>query len=81
MTGPNEDRAAIHAYVSKRCHYLWHGFAAANGVSVSALIEEIGQEMDKMGEDFDINLAINFDTVVRRARKTDALRRRRGSVS
>lgn len=80
MTATRIDgRAPIHAYVSDCSHGNWHDFAAAHGVSVSALLEELGQEMNskKMGDDFDINLAVNLATIIKRARKTDSKRRRR----
>lgn len=75
-------RSPIHAYLSDDSHGNWHDFAAAHGVSVSALLEELGQEINpkKMGEDFDINLAVNLATIIKRARKTDARRRRRSGT-
>ncbi|MFT7601732.1 MAG: hypothetical protein ACI8TP_004693, partial [Acidimicrobiales bacterium] len=34
-------RKALHAYVSDDAHDQWHGFAAEQGVSVSAILEAL----------------------------------------
>lgn len=81
MTATQRDgRSGLHAYLSDDSHGNWRDFADAHGVSVSALLEELGQEINpkKMGEDFDMNLAVNLATIIKRARKTDARRRHRG---
>lgn len=69
-------RKALHAYVSDDAHDQWHGFAAEQGVSVSAILEALAPELDlesapeeRVGE--------RLDNVVKVARKIDAQRRRR----
>lgn len=67
-------RRAIHAFVSPEAHEQWHDFAAAEGVSVSALIEALAPELSSPGKD---SVAERFGAVVVTARKIDATRRRR----
>jgi hypothetical protein len=38
-------RQAIHAYLSQEAHEAWGDFAAANGVSLTSLIEALGREL------------------------------------
>ena len=71
-------RKALHAYVSDAAHDQWHGFAAVQGVSVSAILEALAPELD-----FDTQptaaepLAERLRLVVQSARQVDAQRRRR----
>ena len=44
-------RKALHAYVSDDAHEQWHGFAAEQGVSVSAILEALAPELDKPNDD------------------------------
>ncbi len=64
----SEDRKAIHAAVSSGCHDAWHDFAAEEGVSVSALLEVMGEDL----------ASVTTDQLVGQARRVDAERRRRG---
>ncbi len=72
-------RKALHAYVSDNAHDQWHGFAAEQGVSVSAILEALAPELitenhePAEGE----NLSERLDIVIRAARRIDADRRRR----
>lgn len=70
-------RKALHAYVSDDAHDQWHGFAAEQGVSVSAILEALAPELDTDESDEPVELAARLDGVVTAARKIDAQRRRR----
>lgn len=70
-------RKALHAYVSDDAHEQWHGFAAEQGVSVSAVLEALAPELDLETADGSEPLNDRLDGVVRAARKIDAQRRRR----
>lgn len=70
-------RKALHAYVSDDAHEQWHGFAAEQGVSVSAILEALAPQLDLENDDEAKKLSEQLDTVVRSARKIDAQRRRR----
>ncbi len=70
-------RKALHAYVSDDAHEQWHGFAAEQGVSVSAVLEALAPELDLEQLDGEQPLTSRLDEVVRAARKIDAQRRRR----
>ncbi len=63
-----EDRKALHAYVTRQAHDLWHDSCAEEGVSVSGLLESLAPRLDHILNDTDL---------VREARKVDAARRRR----
>ncbi len=67
----NGDRKALHAYVSGWAHDQWHDACAEEGVSVSAVLEALAGHLDGV---------LSAD-VVRKARKVDAERRRRGPRS
>ncbi|MEZ5377632.1 MAG: hypothetical protein R2733_14095 [Acidimicrobiales bacterium] len=69
-------RRAIHAYVSDNAHDHWHDFAAEQGVSVSAILEVLAGELDRVESGAD-PLADVLDDVVTGARRVDASRRRR----
>ncbi|MEZ5375462.1 MAG: hypothetical protein R2733_03060 [Acidimicrobiales bacterium] len=71
-------RKALHAYVSDDAHDQWHGFAAEQGVSVSAILEALAPELIVDDEPADgEKLSERLDTVIRAARRIDAERRRR----
>lgn len=70
-------RKALHAYVSDDAHEQWHGFAAEQGVSVSAVLEALAPELEIDGTSPAEPLTTRLDEVVRAARKIDAQRRRR----
>ncbi|MGI9614289.1 MAG: hypothetical protein ACR2QO_15365, partial [Acidimicrobiales bacterium] len=78
--GPMSDdtgRKALHAYVSDDAHDHWHGFAAEQGVSVSAILEALAPELDFEAPITHEELGARLNTVVKSARKIDAQRRRR----
>lgn len=69
-------RQALHAYLSPGAHESWQAFSEDNGVSVTGLLEALGLELK-------VELAaIESDELrqdwVKRARRIDAERRRRG---
>ncbi len=72
-------RKALHAYVSDDAHDQWHGFAAEQGVSVSAILEALAPELivDEEEPAEGEKLSERLDTVIRAARRIDAERRRR----
>ena len=70
-------RKALHAYVSDDAHDHWHGFAAEQGVSVSAILEALAPELDFEAPITHEELGTRLNTVVKSARKIDAQRRRR----
>lgn len=71
-------RKALHAYVSDDAHDQWHGFAAEQGVSVSAVLEALAPELDLEGDQPDAkDLTERLSSVVKTARQIDAQRRRR----
>lgn len=76
-----DGRKALHAYVSDESHSAWHEYAEEEGVSVSALLEVVGDDIRIALES---ERSIDRDPVrsplaamVKRARKIDARRRRR----
>lgn len=71
-------RKALHAYVSDHAHDQWHGFAAEQGVSVSAILEAMAPELlfhDDSRSDAPLDDCMG--NVVQVARRIDAERRRR----
>lgn len=70
-------RRALHAYVSDDAHDLWHGFAAEQGVSVSAILEALAPELNFEAQQSGEQLKERLNTVVKSARQIDAARRRR----
>lgn len=77
---PQENgRKALHAYVSDDAHEQWHGFAAEQGVSVSAILEALAPELDTEARPEPSDLSSRLNGVVKAARKIDAQRRRRRS--
>lgn len=73
--GTGSERRAIHAYVSDDAHDQWHGFAATQGVSVSAILEALAGNLATI----DHGVA-DLDDVVTAARRIDTKRRRRTKV-
>ena len=72
----NDDRRALHAYLSREAHDAWHDFAAEQGVSVSGLLEASGRNLAPV---VDGNAEPRKEQLelVDAARKIDAARRRR----
>ena len=64
------DRKALHAYMSDEAHETWHDYAARMGVSVSGLLEALADQgaLDSFTE---------ASEVVQDARRVDTDRRRR----
>lgn len=73
------ERQALHAYLSEKAHQAWQSFAEENGVSVTGLLEALGvqlaDEIEAAGDAADIR-----QDWVKRGRKIDAQRRRRGGA-
>jgi glutamate/tyrosine decarboxylase-like PLP-dependent enzyme len=67
-------RKALHAYLSDQAHESWHQFASTHGISVSATLESPAVELD---DEHPASGKIDFAPIVKRARTTDAARRRR----
>jgi len=72
MSMATEARKALHAYVSDEAHEQWHAFAAEQGVSVSAILEVLGAELEASGD--------RYHQLVVAARRIDARRRRRRTL-
>ncbi len=70
-------RKALHAYVSDDAHDQWHGFAAEQGVSVSAVLEALAAELDLDHNEAEEQMKDRLEGVVKTARQIDAKRRRR----
>ena len=77
MSSDDNGRKALHAYVSDDAHDHWHGFAAEQGVSVSAILEALAPELNLDAALSHEQLGQRLNTVVKSARKIDAQRRRR----
>lgn len=73
----DQGRKALHAYVSDDAHEQWHGFAAEQGVSVSAILEALAPELDTDARPEPADMNSRIDSVIKTARKIDAQRRRR----
>lgn len=71
---------AIHAYLTIPAHTTWHTFSEDNGVSASGLLEAIAEQLEPYVDRDDLpnEAGINLALAVKRARKIDAMRRRRG---
>jgi hypothetical protein len=63
--------------VSDAAHDQWHSFAAEQGVSVSAVLEALANELDSERPTSAAPMGERLEAVVRAARKIDAQRRRR----
>jgi hypothetical protein len=83
---PGVKRTALHCYTSTGAHNTWHGFAAANGMSLSALIQALADlgtfAVFDTGDPeaavlANTTVAEHFARVVGRGRAIDAARRRR----
>lgn len=72
----NDDRRALHAYLSREAHDAWHDFAAEQGVSVSGLLEASGLNLAPVVEGRSEPRKEQLE-LVDAARKIDAARRRR----
>lgn len=70
------DRSALHAYLSDEAHAAWAVFSEENGVSVTGLLEALGLELAEELEGADPDTIRN--DWIRRGRRIDAARRRRG---
>ncbi len=71
----DDDRRALHVFLSDDAHDSWHRVASELGVSVSGMLQVIAFELGKDPADSALGPAV--DGLVRRARKIDAERRRR----
>jgi hypothetical protein len=69
------DRKALHAFLSDEAHDSWHRVAGELGVSVSGMLEAMAFELEKPAHES--ALGGRASTLVARARKIDAERRRR----
>ena len=74
-SGDDGDRRALHAFLSDEAHDSWHRVAAELGVSVSGMLEAMAFELEK--PESESALGGRATTLVTRARKIDAERRRR----
>lgn len=72
---PNEQRRALHAYLSDDAHDTWHDVSAYLGCSVSAMLEAMAVDFNRSDDDRSVNERV--DTIVKKARRIDADRRRR----
>lgn len=78
-----DERKAIHAYLTPAVHDAWQEFADGEGISMSGLLEALGEAI---AGDHDHPARTVFggadcvilSPVVKRARQVDAQRRRRG---
>ncbi|MBT8240830.1 MAG: hypothetical protein KJN63_06340 [Acidimicrobiia bacterium] len=69
-------RKALHAYVTDVAHEQWHGFAAEQGVSVSAILEALAPAL-KTEEASIADSGVELESIIAQARRIDAARRRR----
>ena len=58
-----DGRRAIHTYVEPRTHAQWHNAARRRRLTVSAIIEALGPEIDKILDV--VNLHAPHDRIVR----------------
>lgn len=70
------DRAALHAYLSPESHEAWQKFSEDNGCSVTSLLESLGLDLRQELRTRDPE-DIRQDWV-KRSRRIDAERRKRG---
>lgn len=73
--GPPSDRRALHAFLSDEAHESWHEVATELGVSVSGMLEAMAFELPKPPSES--ALGNRVETLVKKARRIDAERRRR----
>jgi hypothetical protein len=69
-------RKALHAYVTDNAHEQWHGFAAEQGVSVSAILEALAPALRTDTADIGSD-SLELEAIIAQARRIDAARRRR----
>lgn len=72
-----ENHYPLHAYLSEKAQQAWKDFAEGNGVSVSGLLEGLGQQLSEEIESSGDAADIRQDWV-KQGRKIDSARRRRG---
>lgn len=83
IDGSDPSRKPIHAYLNDEGHDEWHGFAAEQGCSVSAILQALADcgtfaVWTDAGADIDTtSVSQHMHTVIQRARAIDAARRRR----
>lgn len=65
---------AIHAYVSPDAKDFWLDFSAEVGCSMTGILEGLSQ---LLVEGADVFTTVGYDSLIKRARKVDADRRRR----
>ena len=70
-------KGAIHAYITPEAMEAWQGFAAANGVSVTALLQALGDELMQEKEEAEEHR----EAWVKAGRQVDARNRMRGRKS
>jgi hypothetical protein len=70
------NRQALHAYLDSDTHQAWTDWTEDQGISVTGMLEAIGRMLIEQPEDWErITDAIDL---VKKARRIDAKRRRRG---
>ena len=74
-SGGDDQRRALHAYLSDEAHDTWHEVSADLGCSVSAMLEAMAADFDR--PDDERALHGRLDVIVKKARRVDADRRRR----
>jgi len=74
-TSPEPRYRAVHAYLSDDAHAIWQEVSTEAGVSVSGLIEAMGIDLTRPGDER--ILTPDLAELVTRARAVDAARRRR----
>lgn len=72
------DRQALHAYLSEEAHAAWQQMAEENGVSVTGILEALGKELRQEIRDNGNDAEGVRRDLIKRARRIDAERRRRG---
>lgn len=77
VSGVPEERSALHAYLSPEAHGAWAFYSEENGVSLTSLLEALGMEL--RGELEHVEAHDLRQDWIKRARRIDANRRRRGS--
>jgi hypothetical protein len=70
------NRQAIHAYLDDDTHQAWIDWSEDEGISVTGMLEAIGRMIIEEPEDW--QRMIEAIGLVKKARRIDAQRRRRG---
>ena len=70
------NRQAIHAYLDAGTHQAWVDWSEEEGISITGMLEAIGRMIVEEPEDWQ-RIAIGMG-LVKKARRIDATRRRRG---